>query len=112
MSDASFQSRLHSEEVIKVGDKHYRVRLARRGVHRYSPIGGAPNLTAVLFSWIRFLLKGDRGWVLTVHSLRLGMAIEPPELEETFPTRQQGAKRAEEVVKRLEAGTIHKERGQ
>src|SRR5437870_213658 len=58
---------INNEKLVDAPDgKRYLVRVTRAGVHRYAPIGGLPNLLAVIFTWVRYLVRRDRSWAVEV----------------------------------------------
>jgi len=96
---SSFESRYHLEENIRGTDgERYRLRLARTAIHRR--LVGAPiNHIVNDISWIRYLLKREMSWTLTVvHRDEWG---EKALLEERFSDREDAAVRAEGLIELL-----------
>ena len=96
---STFEARLHLEETIRAADEErYRLRLARTGIHRRIFAAPINNLVNNL-SWIRYPLRGERTWTLTV--VHRGEWGDETLLEEVFPNRSEGAVRAEGLIELL-----------
>jgi len=95
-----FSGRSHGEEIVSAPDgSRFRVQIGRTGVHRYSPIGGGPNLTGILFTWARYLEARRTTWTVTAKAA--GVMHRETFLSEEFPTRPAAAERADAVAEAI-----------
>jgi len=95
-----------NNERLVDGPSHarYLVRVTREGVHRFSLIGGLPNLLAVLFTWCRYLARSERPWAVEVRPGRLSKY--PVLLEEHFEAYADAAARADVLVDEILDGLV------
>jgi hypothetical protein len=98
-----FTGRFHSEEIVRGPDgSKYFVRVGRTGVHRWTSWGGLPNLTAVVFTWQRYLGRGTRTWTVTAR--RRGFVYQPDFISEEYADRPAAGRRADEIAEAIAAG--------
>jgi hypothetical protein len=88
---------INNEKVVEAVDGHeYIIRVARAGVYRYSPIGGFPNLVAVVSTWLRYLVRREDAWVVEVRPG--GLVKFPPIVDERFASYEAAACFADQLA--------------